>query len=79
MHDHDFPFRVTVLAETVHGKVLDRALVFQKAHGLRVQTHSTFKNDIWFDTYCVAQRQHAESFKLLFGGELSELNQYGPP
>ena len=69
----DFQFQVTVLAETVHGKVLDRAIAYHKAHGLRLQTHSKFKNDTCYDIYCFAQGQHAESFQLLFGGELSEL------
>ena len=68
--NREFPFQVTVLAESVRGKVLDRAIAFHKENGLLLEKHSTLKNDTWYDAYCFAQRQSAESFRALFGGEL---------
>jgi hypothetical protein len=70
LRNRDFPFQVTVVAETVRGKTLDRAISFHKANRLPIRTNSDFIDDNWYDTYCFAQRQHAESFQRLFGGEL---------
>jgi hypothetical protein len=63
--------RVPVRNDSVRGKVLDRAIAFHKENGLLLETRSIFKNDTWFDVYCFAQRQNAESFRALFGGDLT--------
>ena len=70
VRNRDFPFQVAVVAETVRGKALDRAISFHKVNRVPIRTHSTFVDDNWYDTYCFARRQHAESFQLLFGGDL---------
>jgi len=37
------------------------------------EKRSIFKNDSWYELYCFAQRQDADSFQELFGGHLIQL------
>jgi hypothetical protein len=68
--NREFPHRVLVRAENVRGRMFDAVDNFHTNRGLPLKTHSLRQDDKWFVVYCFADREAAEAFHLLFGGEL---------
>jgi hypothetical protein len=68
--NREFPHQVLVLADKVHGRALDSVNAFHDVAGVPIKSRSARKDDKWYHLYCFAERRHALSFQLKFGGEL---------
>jgi len=68
--NREFPHRVLILADDMRGPALDGISAFHDDAGLPIKSRSARKDDKWYRLYCFAERRHALSFQLKFGGEL---------
>lgn len=68
--NREFPNQVLVPADSVRGKAFDRVIAFHDEVGVPITSRSARKNDEWYVLYCFAERRHALSFQLMFGGEM---------
>jgi hypothetical protein len=68
--NREFPHQVLILADNVRGRALDSISAFQDDAGVPIKSRSARKDDKWYRLYCFAERRHALSFQLKFGGEL---------
>jgi hypothetical protein len=68
--NREFPHRVLVQAQEVRGPMLNQVVRFHENRGLPIKDHSLRQDDKWYVVYCFAARDSAESFNMLFGGEL---------
>ena len=68
--NREFPHRVFVHADNVRGHILNAVHLFHDNRGVPVKCHSLRQDDQWYAVYCFADREMAEAFSLLFGGEL---------
>jgi hypothetical protein len=66
-----FPHRVVVPANSVSGRVIEEVGAFHRNRGVPVKYHSLRLDDQWYSAYCFAEREAAEEFQVLFGGELA--------
>jgi hypothetical protein len=68
--NREFPHQVLILADNVRGRALDSINAFHDDAGVPIKSRSARKDDKWYRLYCFAERRHALSFQLKFGGEL---------
>ena len=68
--NREFPHQVLILADNVRGRALDSISAFHDDAGVPIKSRSARKDDKWYRLYCFAERRHALSFQLKFGGEL---------
>ena len=65
-----YPYQVLVLAESVAGQTLSRVIAFCAEHRIPMKSRTVRKRGDRYIKYYFAQRQDAEAFQLMFGGEL---------
>ena len=70
LHNLEYPHQVLVLANTVGGKTLDKVYDFHVRLGIPTKRRSIRKDDAWYWFYCFANPNHANLFRVMFGGEL---------
>jgi hypothetical protein len=68
--DREYPHQVLVLAETLRGRTLDRAIDFHMNLGIPTKSSSIRKQDAWHTLYRFAEPDHAKLFRVMFGGEM---------
>jgi hypothetical protein len=57
----------------VRGKMFEKVDAFHAQIRAPMKKRSIVKNDSWYELYCFAQRQDADSFQGLFGGHLTSV------
>jgi hypothetical protein len=67
---HEYPHQVLVLADSVRGRTFNRVLAFHDQAGVRIKNCTDRKDDKWYLRYCFGERENAEAFQSMFGGEL---------
>jgi hypothetical protein len=68
--EREYPHQVLVLAETVRGNTLDRAIAFHTNLGIPTRISSIRKKDVWYTLFRFADPNHAKLFQVMFGGDL---------
>jgi hypothetical protein len=68
--EREYPHQVLVLAETVRGNTLDRAIAFHTNLGIPTRISSIRKKDVWYSLFRFADPNHAKLFQVMFGGDL---------
>ena len=68
--EREYPHQVLVLAETLRGNTLDRAIAFHTNLGIPTRISSICKKDVWYTLYRFAEPNHAKLFQVMFGGDL---------
>lgn len=68
--NREFPHRVLILADDMRGRAVDKVSAFHNNAGVPIKSRSARKDDNCYRLYCFAERRHALSFQLKFGGEL---------
>jgi hypothetical protein len=75
--DREYPHQVSVLAETLRGRMLDRVVEFHMNLGIPTKSRSIRKDDAWYTLYRFADPDHAKLFKVMFGGEITQARSKG--
>ena len=68
--NREYPHQVLVRTETVGGKTLDKVTEFHVKLGIPTKSRSIRKDDAWYTLYCFEDPNHANLFRVMFGGEL---------
>jgi len=69
----EHPHQVLLLAETLRGNALQRVIAFHNNLGIPTRSSSIRKEDVWYTAYHFADPDHAKLFKVMFGGENSQV------